>query len=283
VSTASNQAGPFALGIITRLQDSADAAIRRVAEFDLPTCQLTTDDPALYTQATADKVRAAAEKYQVTVTTHWAHAPGRRVWNFYEGPLTLGLVPPETRAVRLAALQQAAAFAEWIGAPSLTGHMGFIPEDPNDPRYPGTVDALTRLAHTCADHDIELWFETGQETPTTLLRTFDDIGTDNLGINLDPANLLLYGRANPLDAVDQFGALIKGVHAKDGEYPTTGRALGHEQPLGKGRVNFPVLIAKLKALDYQGTITIEREISGPQQAADIREAIELLNSLTGDQ
>ena len=81
--------------------------------------------------------------------------------------------------------------------------MGFIPEDPNDPRYPGTVDALSRLAHTCADHGIELWFETGQETPTTLLRTFDDIGTDNLGINLDPANLLLYGKANPLDAVDQ--------------------------------------------------------------------------------
>ena len=283
MSTASNEHEPFALGIITRLQDSADEALRRVAAFDLPTCQLTTDDPALYTHAMADQVRAAAEQHHVAVTTHWAHAPGRRVWNFYEGPLTLGLVPPETRAERLAALQQAAAFAEWIGAPSLTGHMGFIPEDPNDPRYPGTVDALTRLAHTCADHGVELWFETGQETPTTLLRTFDDIGTANLGINLDPANLLLYGKANPLDAVDQFGTLIKGVHAKDGDYPTTGRALGHEQPLGQGRVNFPVLIAKLQALDYRGAVTIEREISGPQQAADIRAAIALLNSLIGDQ
>ena len=283
MSTASDQSGRFELGIITRLQDSADEAVRRVSEFGLPTCQLTTDDPALYTPATADQVRAAAEKYQVAVTTHWAHAPGRRVWNFYDGPLTLGLVPPETREERLAALQQAAAFAEWIGAPSLTGHMGFIPEDPNDPRYAGTVDALTRLAHTCAEHGVELWFETGQETPTTLLRVFDDIGTDNLGINLDPANLLLYGKANPLDAVDLFGTLIKGVHAKDGDYPTTGRALGREQPLGKGRVNFPVLIAKLKALDYRGAITIEREISGPQQAADIRQAIALLTSLTGDQ
>ena len=74
MSSASSQCEPFALGIITRLQDSADEALRRVAEFDLPTCQLTTDDPALYTPAKADQVRAASEQHQVTVTTHWAHA-----------------------------------------------------------------------------------------------------------------------------------------------------------------------------------------------------------------
>ena len=112
----------------------ADEALRRVAEFDLPTCQLTTDDPALYTPAKADQVRAASEQHQVTVTTHWAHAPGRRVWNFYEGPLTLGLVPPETRAARLAALQQAAAFAEWIGAPSHDRAYGVHPRRPERSR-----------------------------------------------------------------------------------------------------------------------------------------------------
>lgn len=279
MSASKDLPGNLKLGIITPLQPSAHEAIRRVAEFGLPTCQLSTNDPELYSRSVAEEVRNAATKYDVTVTTHWAHAPGRKVWNFYEGPLTLGLVPPDDREERLAALQQAAAFAAWIGTPSLCGHMGFIPEDPNDPRYRGTVDALRRLSDTCASYNLELWFETGQETPTTLLRVIEDIGTDNLGINLDPANLLLYGKANPIDAVDQLGTLIKGVHAKDGNYPTTGSELGHEQPLGEGQVNFPVLIPKLKALGYDGALTIEREISGPKQAADIYKAIELLTPL----
>jgi sugar phosphate isomerase/epimerase len=92
----------------------------------------------------------------------------------------------------------------------------------------------------------------------------------NLGINLDPANLLMYGKANPVDALDVFGAYVCGVHAKDGEYPTNGRELGMEKPLGQGRVNFPALIDRLTALGYSGALTIEREISGEQQIADIR-------------
>ena len=126
------------------------------------------------------------------------------------------------------------------------------------------------------------WFETGQETPITLLRTIHDIGTDNLGINLDPANLLMYGKANPVDALDVFGQYVRGVHAKDGEYPTNGRQLGVEKPLGEGRVNFPALLTKLKALGFSGALTIEREISGPQQIADIQKAKQMLTALLQD-
>ena len=126
---------------------------------------------------------------------------------------------------------------------------------------------------------MQFWFETGQETPITLLRTIEDVGTGNMGINLDPANLLMYGKANPVDALDVFGKYVTGVHAKDGEYPTNGRDLGVEMPLGEGRVNFQVLIPKLKALGYTGALTIEREISGPQQNEDIRRAMELLDPL----
>ena len=125
-------------------------------------------------------------------------------------------------------------------------------------------------------------FETGQETPITLLRTIHDIGTDNLGINLDPANLLMYGKANPVDALDVFGQYVRGVHAKDGEYPTNGRQLGVEKPLGEGRVNFPALLAKLKTLGFCGALTIEREISGPQQIADIQKAKAMLAALLQD-
>jgi sugar phosphate isomerase/epimerase len=188
-------------------------------------------------------------------------------------------VPPEWRAERTEALKTAARFAARLGAPSITTHVGFIPPDPNDPNYTGTVEALREAASACRDHGIGFWFETGQETPITLLRTIEDIGLENLGINLDPANLLMYGNGNPVDALDVFGSYVRGVHAKDGEYPTNGRELGHEKPMGEGRVNFPVLVPKLKSMGFTGCLTIEREISGDQQIADIRRAMAILEPL----
>ncbi|KYH38344.1 MAG: hypothetical protein AYL31_011640 [Candidatus Bathyarchaeota archaeon B26-1] len=89
----------------------------------------------------------------------------------------------------------------------------------------------------------------------------------------------MYGKANPVDALDIIGTYVRGVHAKDGEYPTNGRELGKEKPIGEGRVDFPALISKLKALGYRGALTIEREISGPQQIEDIKRAKAYLEAL----
>jgi sugar phosphate isomerase/epimerase len=193
--------------------------------------------------------------------------------------VTIGLVPPETRRAGVEMLKRGADFAGWVGVPSITTHVGFLPENPGDPIYPGVLDALREIAEHCRAAGRAFWFETGQETPTALLRTIEDIRTDNLGVNFDPANLLMYGKANPLDALDIIGRYVRGVHAKDGEYPTTGRRLGVEKPLGEGRVGFPALIGKLKALDYNGAITIEREVSGPAYAAGIATARRLLEPL----
>ena len=85
--------------------------------------------------------------------------------------------------------------------------------------------------------------------------------------------------ANPVDALSVFGRYVRDVHAKDGHYPTTGRALGEETRLGDGEVNFPALIAKLSSLGYDGNLTIEREISGEKQAEDIRTAKKILEEL----
>ena len=139
--------------------------------------------------------------------------------------------------------------------------------------------ALKVLAGHCKVNGQHFLFETGQETPTTLLRAIEDIGTGNLGINLDPANLILYGKANPVDALDVIGKYVMDIHAKDGLYPTNGRQLGVETPLGEGKVNFPALVARLKELGYDGTFTIEREISGEQQKKDIISAKAILESL----
>ena len=133
----------------------------------------------------------------------------------------------------------ASGFAHKVGVESITTHVGFIPENPKDPVYISLTDVLRVVATFCKVNGQSFWFETGQETPVTLLRTIEDIGAENLGVNLDPANLLMYGKANPADALDIIGEYVRGVHAKDGDYPTNGRKLGKEKPLGKGRVNFP--------------------------------------------
>ena len=128
-----------------------------------------------------------------------------------------------------------------------------------------------------------VWFETGQETPVVLLRVIGDIGTPNLGINLDPANLILYGKANPVDSLDVFGKYIRNLHIKDGLYPTDGRNLGQETPVGSGKVDFPTLFSRLKdEFGYDGELIIEREIQeGEEQNRDIRDAVEKLKGWGG--
>ena len=267
------------LGVLVSLEEGPEEALQKVRDLELDSCQVVCWNQALFTDEVAAALRGAADAAQVEITTIWTGMPGRYVWDFISGPDTIGLVPAWRREMRLAVLKQGSDFARAVGVPSITTHVGFIPESPTDPLYLGVVHALTEIALYCRANGQTFWFETGQETPVTLLRTIGDIGTGNLGVNLDPANLLMYGKANPVDALDVFGEHVRGVHAKDGEYPTDGRKLGVEKPLGEGRVNFPALLAKLKGLGFDGALTIEREISGPQQVEDIRRGKQFLESV----
>ena len=146
--------------------------------------------------------------------------------------------------------------------------------------------AFNTIVAKCKENGQNFLFETGQETPVTLKRAIQDIekalGKGNVGINLDPANLLMYGKANPVDALEVFGEYVMGIHGKDGKYPTDGHHLGDEVPLGQGKVNYPAFIAKLKEVGYEGDITIEREIDGDEQKKDIRMAKDLLDKLIAE-
>lgn len=235
-------------------------------------CQLLSWDPAAWTLENADAVNALTKQYGVTISAFWCGWEGPAVWNFYEGPQTLGLVPPAYRDMRVKNLCDGADFAKLLGVQDVVTHMGFIPENPNDPDFLPFCDAVRVVAEHCKQNGQYLLFETGQETPVTMLRCFEQVGTDNLGVNLDTANLILYGKANPVDALDVFGKYVRNLHAKDGLYPTNGHDLGTETPVGQGKVDFPSLFQKLHALGYDGVVTIEREISGEQQTKDIMEA-----------
>lgn len=268
------------IGVICSMRDGPRAAIDKAHGLGIEGAQLSCWDPALYTDAFVDEANAATRDTGVEVNTVWSGGPGGGMWNFYEGPETIGIVPRGRRCQRIEGLKAGARFAKAIGVESITTHVGFIPENPNDPVFTETVNALRDVAGYCDELGVGFWFETGQETPVTILRTIEEIGLDNLGVNLDPANLVLYGKANPVDSLDVFGQYVKGVHAKDGLYPTNGRDLGLETPLGEGKVDFPVLIKRLKdEFGFTGHLTIEREISGDKQIEDIKRAIDLLRPL----
>jgi len=130
--------------------------------------------------------------------------------------------------------------------------------------------AIREVAGYCKRNGQNFRYETGQETPITLVRAIGDVGLDNQGVNLDVANLILYGKANPVDAIEIIGPYVQGIHAKDGMWPTNPKQLGDEVPIGKGKVDFPRIIERLKQMNYRGAVTIEREISGPQQLEDVR-------------
>jgi sugar phosphate isomerase/epimerase len=112
--------------------------------------------------------------------------------------------------------------------------------------------------------------ETGQETPTTMSRAIRDVKMPNLGVGLDTANLILYGKANPVDAVAILGPHVHAVHAKDGRWPTDPDKLGEEVLIGTGLVDFKKVFEGLRKAGYTGAITIERETHGPKQIEDVR-------------
>ena len=264
------------LGVTIGAGKDPDAAIRKVHDFGFHTCQVSVQS---FDAAMVSGLRAALDRYKVEPTALIAGGPGPEIYDFYQGPQTIGLIPKQYRQARIGRIREASDFAKKCGIPAVQTHCGFIPEDPNDPLYKEAVAAIREVASYCGKNGQQFRCETGQETPVTLVRCIRDVGLDNVGVNFDVANLILYGKANPVDAVDLLGPYVQGVHAKDGLYPTGPKKLGEEVPIGKGKVNFPVLIPRLKAAGYRGPLTIEREISGPKQAEDIRAAKAFLEKL----
>jgi sugar phosphate isomerase/epimerase len=269
---------PLRLGLIVGIGKDPDSAMAKVHDLGLPTCQVFVDkiEPEL-----AGRLRRALDEHGIEATSLVVGGPGKEVWDFYQGPLTIGLVPRETRDARIAHIKSASDLAKQCGITAVQTHCGFISENPNDPVYKEIVTTMREVAGYCKRNGQNFRYETGQETPITLVRAIQDVGLDNQGVNFDLANLILYGKANPVDAIELLGPYVEGIHAKDGLWPTNPRELGQEVPIGKGKVDFPRIIRRLKELNYRGAVTIEREISGPQQVEDVREAKVYLEKLIG--
>jgi len=261
---------PMAVGLLVSPHGAPEATIKRVHDMGFSNCFLSLDGYiGKFTANDAKQIGDLLSKYDVVATTVEVVGPQPLVWDFQQGPATIGLVPPKYRAARIDALKQVSDFAKRLGIGQVQTHCGFIPEDPADPLYQGTVEAIRTVAQHCQANGQHFLMETGQETPTAMSRALRDVNMPNLGVGLDTANLILYGKANPVDAVDILGQHVRSVHAKDGKWPTDPSKLGEEVMIGKGLVDFKTVFTKLHKLGYTGAITIERETSGPQQVEDV--------------
>jgi L-ribulose-5-phosphate 3-epimerase len=246
------------LGVIAS-GDNPEENLKVVRELGFPTCQLNVRS---YSPELAVRLSATLQKYGLKPTSLICMGPGVYKWNLTEGPSTIGLVPRENRPARVERLKQGIDFCKSAQIPAVHAHFGFIPENPKDILYIEFIETMKPIGEYALKHGIDIYFETGQETPVTLLRAIQDIGTGNLWVNYDTANLVMYGKANPLDGLKVIGKYVKALHAKDGTYPVDPNQLGKEVPIPTGEVNFPAIISYLKKLNFNGNITIEYELAG---------------------
>lgn len=197
---------------------------------------------------------------------------------------TVGLVPRQTRAERVSRTKAVSDVTRQLGIDSVACHIGFVPEDEHATLYGEVRDLARDLCDYCSRNGQSFTLETGQEPAKVLLRFIDHVQRPNLKINFDPANMILYGTGDPIDALSVLAEHVISVHCKDGDWPPRDQptALGKEKPLGDGSVGIERFIHKLKEVGYRGVLSVERE--EPDQArrnADLIRAIALLRKLTG--
>ena len=269
------------IGVMINVDRRTDipTAFQTAVEHGFGWCQIAIGDPTIYSDCLAEIIRTAEKNTGLSVSTLWAGWSGPAEWNFTGGPMTLGLVPSAYRMKRAEELIAAASFASEIGVARVATHVGFLPENRNDPEYYGILAILRYVTAAFAERGVCFLFETGQETPVTLLRVIEELGRDNVGVNMDTANLILYGKANSADAVTVLGRYIMDTHIKDGFYPKNGRELGREVKVREGMANLPEILRRLKDVGYTGNFIIEREITGDQQVKDILETKRYLETI----
>jgi sugar phosphate isomerase/epimerase len=196
---------------------------------------------------------------------------------------TVGFIPPATRAAREQRTYAVSDFAARLGVKSIATHIGFVPDDATDPDYAAVRDVVRRVCDRAAANGQSFALETGQEKAAVLLRFIQDVDRANLKINFDPANMILYGTGDPIEALRVLAPLVISVHCKDGDWPPKGvpGALGAERPLGQGSVGVERFVKTLAQVGYCGQLNIERE--GTNHAGwlrDVGEAVRLLERIT---
>ena len=234
------------------------------------------------TAAAAAEWKQSLEKAQFTLVTVFASYTGESYADIPTVQQTVGFIPRATRDEREQRTYAVSDFAAKLGVNSIACHIGFVPEDAADPDYVAVRDLVCRICDHAATHGQTFALETGQERADVLLSFLADCRRSNLGINFDPANLILYGTGEPIEALRTLSKHVLSVHAKDGDWPPKDvpGSLGSERALGLGAVGIDRFVGALQEIGFQGSLNVEREGAAPGEwLKDVREAVRLLSRL----
>lgn len=272
------------IGVFTSVDAGLGVHLDVAEELGVPTVQVHAPHKGSRTEETADEFLKKLSDAGITLTAVFGGFEGESYADIETTKRTIGLVPPDTREERLEEMKEIADFANILGCDVVALHIGFVPEDRDGDDYKSLVEATRELLDHIAAHGQNLHLETGQETAAHLLDFIGDVKRNNLFINFDPANMILYGTGDPIEALKRVGHLVKSVHCKDAKWAAEGergRAWGEEVPLGEGDVGMSTYLHTLKELGYEGPLTIEREIAHDRerQKADIGAAVKLLTAV----
>lgn len=234
------------------------------------------------TDEVAAEWKTALAAAHFTLVTVFAAYSGEDYADIPTVARTVGFVPPDTRAARLARTLAVSDFAAQLGVASIACHIGFVPEDDQHPDYVAVRQMVRQVCDHAAGHGQSFALETGQEPARVLLGFIRDVDRANLRINFDPANLILYGTGEPIAALEALAPLVISVHCKDGDWPAPGipGALGRERPLGKGSVGIARFVETLRKVGFRGPLNVERETEDQQERIrDLAEGVALLRKL----
>ena len=185
--------------------------------------------------------------------------------------VTGGIAPDATWEKNWANIRSTAALAQRLGLKLVTFHAGFLPHDEKDPNFAKLLRRLAETADVFKAANISLGLETGQETAPVLAQLLQKLKRPIVGVNFDPANMILYGKGDPIAALHTLGPWIRAVHIKDARRTKVPGTWGEEVTVGTGDVDWKAFFATLRELNYTGDFVIERE-AGKQRVADIRTA-----------
>ena len=272
------------IGVFTSVDAGLGVRLDVAEELGIPTVQVHAPHKETRTAEAADEFNGKCSQAGITVTAVFGGFEGESYADIPTTVRTVGLVPRETRASRLAEMTEISDFAQLLGCDTVALHIGFVPASRNAADYKDLVSCTRDLLDHVAGNGQHMNLETGQETADHLLEFIKDVDRDNLFINFDPANMILYGSGEPIDALRKVGTYVRSVHCKDGKWAAPdkrGKEWGTEVPLGAGDVGIENYLRTLKEIGYTGPLTIEREIAHDRerQKADIGTAVKLLTEL----
>jgi sugar phosphate isomerase/epimerase len=270
------------IGVFTSIDAGLGVKIEVAHELGVPTIQLHAPAKETRTAENAEKFLAYLNELGITLTAVFGGFEGESYADIPTVVETVGIVPPALRAARVQEMKEIADFARMLQCDVVALHLGFIPHDKSNPLYGEVVEVTRDILDHCKNNNQNLHLETGQETAAGLLEFISDVERDNLFINFDPANMILYGTGEPIEALLQVGGLVRSVHCKDATWADNpGVEWGAEVPLNDGAVGMEDYLRTLDAIGYTGPLTIEREIpqDPERQKTEIGNAVNLLTQL----